>query len=143
MSTLQHDLPGARVLDLFAGSGALGLEAVSRGAAHATFVEKAAGPLKALQSNIRQLDAAEDVEVVKADAVTYAAAQPALAFDIALADPPYDTDEATRVLDAFAKVPFARILCIEHRASARLAVPADAQTRRYGDTAITYIMAAQ
>lgn len=141
MSTLQHDLPGARVLDLFAGSGALGLEALSRGAAHVTFVENAAGPLRALQTNIDRLDAAGAVAVVKADAVKYVAALDAGAFDVVLADPPYDSDGARRLVERFTEVAYTRILCVEHRAKDALPLPDGARTRRYGDTAITFITA--
>ncbi|MEX0907061.1 MAG: 16S rRNA (guanine(966)-N(2))-methyltransferase RsmD [Gemmatimonadota bacterium] len=151
MSALQHDLPGATVLDLFAGSGALGLEALSRGAAHVTFVERAAAPLRALQQNVDALGAADDVEIVKAEALRWLETQPAYAFDVALADPPYDTGEAQRLVAAWAGVPFARLLCVEHRARdvitavpalAALAAPAGVRTRRYGDTALTFITAA-
>jgi 16S rRNA (guanine966-N2)-methyltransferase len=141
MSALQHDLPGARVLDLFAGSGALGLEALSRGAVHVTFVEKAAGPLRALQSNIDRLHADGDVAVVKADALRYVDALPAGAFDLVLADPPYDSDAARRLVTRFHEVPFAHILCVEHRAQDTLPESADARTRRYGDIALTFITA--
>lgn len=141
MSALQHDLPGARVLDLFAGSGALGLEALSRGAVHVTFVEKAPGPLRALQTNVDRLHAAEDVAVVKADALRYVDALDAGAFDLVLADPPYDSDAARRLVSRFQEVPFARILCVEHRARDTLPVSAVARTRRYGDIALTFITA--
>ncbi|HEX6308845.1 MAG TPA: 16S rRNA (guanine(966)-N(2))-methyltransferase RsmD [Longimicrobiales bacterium] len=141
MSALQHDLPGARVLDLFAGSGALGLEALSRGAAHVTFVESGAGPLRALQSNITRLGAAAEVDVVRADAMRYAGSLPAAAFDIALADPPYDSGGAARLVTHFAAVPFARVLCVEHRTREALPLPHGARTRRYGDTALTFITA--
>jgi 16S rRNA (guanine966-N2)-methyltransferase len=142
MSALQHDLAGARVLDLFAGSGALGLEALSRGAVHVTFVERAAPALRALHDNIRTLGArADEVTVVKADAVRYATTLRAGTFDIALADPPYGTDDATRLLATFAAAPFARILCLEHRTGSRLPIPADATRKRYGDTTITFITA--
>lgn len=141
MSVLQHDLPGARVLDLFAGSGALGLEALSRGAAHVTFVENGAGPLRALQSNIAHLGAEAEVEVIRADAVRYAESLPAAAFDIALADPPYDGGGAARLLARFAEAPFAQILCVEHRAREALPPVPGAKTRRYGDTALTFITA--
>jgi 16S rRNA (guanine966-N2)-methyltransferase len=141
MSALQLDLPGATVLDLFAGSGALGLEALSRGATHVTFVERAAGPLRTLQANIDRLGAGPDVTVVRGDAVRYAEALPAAAFDIALADPPYDTDDAARVVRAFGQVPFARLLCMEHTSRAPLPEGLGARTRRYGDTALTFITA--
>jgi 16S rRNA (guanine966-N2)-methyltransferase len=141
MSALQLDLPGATVLDLFAGSGALGLEALSRGAVHATFVERAAAPLRVLQSNIDRLGAGEYATVVKGDAVRYAGALGAGAFDIAFADPPYDTDDAARVVRAFEHVPFAGLLCMEHNARTPLPSGAGVRTRRYGDTALTFITA--
>jgi 16S rRNA (guanine966-N2)-methyltransferase len=141
LSTLQHDIPDAAVLDLFAGSGALGLEALSRGAARVTFVELAAAPLRALRANVEKLRAVDEVEIVKADALRYAAALGAGAFDIALADPPYDTGAAARLVEIHAQVPFARILCVEHSAAAPLPAAEGARTRRYGDTALTFITA--
>jgi 16S rRNA (guanine966-N2)-methyltransferase len=139
MSVLQHDLPGARVLDLFAGSGALGLEALSRGATHATFVERAAAPLRALEANIRRLRP-ESVEVVKEDALRYARRLEPGAFDIALADPPYDEGYATALVELFLERGFARILAVEHRTKESLDHVPGAQTRRYGDTALTFVM---
>jgi 16S rRNA (guanine966-N2)-methyltransferase len=141
MSALQHDIPGATVLDLFAGSGALGLEALSRGAARVTFVELAAAPLKALQANVEKLHAVADVDIVRADALRYVAALAAHAFDLALADPPYETTDAPRLVEAFAHTPFARLLCLEHRARVTLPALPGARSRRYGDTALTFIPA--
>ena len=143
MSALQHDLPGARVLDLFAGSGALGLEALSRGASHVTFVENASSPLRALQTNAQKLGADDEIEIVKADALRYIAALETLAFDVAFADPPYDSDAAAQVIVRFAAAPFARILSVEHHPRAELPPVAHARTRRYGDTALTFITAPQ
>jgi 16S rRNA (guanine966-N2)-methyltransferase len=141
MSALQHDLPGATVLDLFAGSGALGLEALSRGAARVTFVELAAAPLKALQANVQKLGADDHVAVVRADAHKFIAALAAYAFDLALADPPYETDDAPRLVEAFARTPFVRLLCLEHRARTTVPDLPGAHYRRYGDTALTFIPA--
>ena len=141
MSTLQHDIPDATVLDLFAGSGALGLETLSRGAVHVTFVEKAQGALRALQKNVETLGARDEVEIIKGDAVRYAEDLSAGAFDIVLADPPYDSDAAIRLVTAFARVPYARILSIEHHARAAIPPVDGALTRRYGDTALTFITA--
>lgn len=86
------DLRGARVLDLFAGSGALGLEAVSRGAAHATLVERHGPTLAVARRNARQLDVADRVRTVRADALAHLgdAAAGAARFDLVFADPPYD-----------------------------------------------------
>src|SRR5215218_2705118 len=80
MSTVAPHLPGARVLDLFAGSGALGLEALSRGAASATFVEQDAKALASLRANLDALGAGEAAAVVKGDALKYARGLAAGAF---------------------------------------------------------------
>jgi 16S rRNA (guanine966-N2)-methyltransferase len=135
MSILAGAIPGARVLDLYAGSGALGLEALSRGAASATFVELNPPSLRSLHANVAALDVAARVTVHRGDALRYAEALPAGAFDVAVADPPYARDDAARLLALFRSTPFARILSVEHRATDRL--DGD-ETRRYGDTAITF-----
>jgi len=141
MSALQLDLPGSRVLDLFAGSGALGLEALSRGAASATFVEKASGSLRALSGNIEKLGVSASTVVVRGDALRYAARLEPLAFDIALADPPYGVGAAEGLVELFRAVPFAAQLWIEHRAGEPLPVLPGMHTRKYGDTALAFIPA--
>jgi 16S rRNA (guanine966-N2)-methyltransferase len=135
MSILGSQLEGARVLDLFAGSGALGLEALSRGAASVTFVELNPASLRALDQNITTLDAGDGVTVHRGDALRYAERLPERAFAIVLADPPYTTDHAARLVTLFRRHPFGRILSVEHRSD--LELPGD-DTRRYGDTAITF-----
>ena len=134
MSILGEALVGARVLDLFAGSGALGLEALSRGAACATFVELNPASLKALDQNISALEAEDLVTVHRADALRYAEKLPPAAFDVVVADPPYTVDYAARLV-LFRRHPFGRILSVEH--SSDLELPGD-DTRHYGDTAITF-----
>lgn len=136
MSILQYEIPSARVVDLFAGSGALGLEALSRGAASVDFVESSARTLRVLRANIEELGAGESVDVHRADAVRYAAALPEGAYDIAFADPPYAGDAASRLAKVWLDRPFARILSVEH--NARETLPDGAETRRYGSTAITF-----
>jgi 16S rRNA (guanine966-N2)-methyltransferase len=89
---LQPVLPGARVLDLFAGTGALGLEAVSRGAAHAVLVERDPGLAKALKETVTRLTASAAVDVVQSDALAWLPGQPQQAFDIAFVDPPFAQD---------------------------------------------------
>jgi 16S rRNA (guanine966-N2)-methyltransferase len=135
MSILGPELDGARVLDLFAGSGALGLEALSRGAASATFVETAPASLEALRANIGALDVASRASVHRGDALRFAQGLVAGAYDVAFADPPYRTDAADRLVALFRQRPFARILSVEHPADRR--VEGD-ETRRYGDTAVTF-----
>jgi 16S rRNA (guanine966-N2)-methyltransferase len=81
----------ATVVDLFAGSGALGIEALSRGARHCTFVESARPALAALRANLESLGLASRAEVVAGDAVAFAARRPG-PYDLVLADPPYTFD---------------------------------------------------
>ena len=143
MSTVAPVLPGARVLDLFAGSGALGLEALSRGAVTATFVEQDAKAIAALRANVEALGAADAVRVVKADALKYARGLGVGSFDLAFADPPYGKGFARELAEAFAETPFAGLLCIEHGKDDVLPELAGARTRRYGDTYLTFITAAE
>ena len=88
---------GLQVADLFAGTGALGLEALSRGAAHCTFVEKDRGALDILRRNIERLGACDRAEVM-AQAVEHAA-PPRRACDLVLMDPPYRSGFAQPALD--------------------------------------------
>ena len=135
MSILQRELPGARVLDLFAGSGALGLEALSRGAASADFVEKNPASLRSLRANIEKLEAGEEATVHRAEAIQFAESLPAGAYDVAFADPPYSGGGAVLLASRWLQVPFASVLSIEHAAATPM--PSGADTRRYGTTAIT------
>jgi len=139
MSMLQPEIPDSRVLDLFAGSGALGLETLSRGAEHVTFVERGPPALRALRSNIDKLGAGADVEIVKADVLRFVEELEPLAYDLALADPPYGQGIASALISAFQRRRFARSLWVEHSPQEDLPDVPDARTRRYGDTAITFI----
>jgi 16S rRNA (guanine966-N2)-methyltransferase len=138
MSILGEELSGARVLDLFAGSGALGLEALSRGAATATFVELNPPSLRALEQNVATLGLENLVTVHRGDAMRYAEKLPERAFDVVFADPPYTIDHAARLVTLFRRNPFGRILSVEHPSSLELGGDS---TRRYGDTAITFCYA--
>lgn len=86
---LQPVLPGARVLDLFAGSGALGLEALSRGAREAVMVERDLGAADALQASVDRLDARDVATVVRADALPWLRLPVLGRFDIVFVDPPF------------------------------------------------------
>ncbi|MEP6907089.1 MAG: 16S rRNA (guanine(966)-N(2))-methyltransferase RsmD [Pseudoxanthomonas sp.] len=83
-------LPGARVLDAFAGTGALGLEAVSRGAANAVLVERDAALCQLLRDTVGRLSAQSDIEVVQGDVVAWLGRYAQGAFDLAFVDPPFD-----------------------------------------------------
>jgi 16S rRNA (guanine966-N2)-methyltransferase len=141
LGALQFDLPGSRVLDLFAGSGALGLEALSRGAAHVTFVEHAAPVLRTLRENVRSLGATAEVEIIRADALKYARRLGAAAFDVVLADPPYRLGLAAELVEIFTTTRFAGLLCVEHAVEEALPHVPGARTRVYGDTMITSMAA--
>ena len=136
MSIVQPALPGARVLDLFAGTGALGLEALSRGASHVDFVEQNADGLRLLRDNIAALDAAAGSTVVRTEALAFARTLQPDAYDVAFADPPYHVGLAAQLAEHWIAVPFAAILGVEHERRAEL--PEGGDTRAYGDTAITF-----
>lgn len=137
LSAIAPAIPGARVLDLFAGSGALGLEALSRGAARATFVEQAPVALRALRANVDALGAAESVEIVRSDALRFAGTLPAAVFDVAFADPPYARGLAEALLRLWLERPFARILTLERGRNDPVPEVEGAREKRYGDTVLT------
>ncbi len=135
---LQGLIEGARVLDLFAGSGALGFEALSRGAVSVDFVEKHTASLATIHDNAASLNVADQVTIHRTDAMRFAERLKAGAYDVAFADPPYAGDQAARLVAMFRLTPFAKVFAIEH-AAAKL-MPGD-DTRRYGDTAVTFVYA--
>lgn len=141
MSAMGGRMDGLGVLDLFAGSGALGLETLSRGADHVVFVERARASLKVLEANIAVVDAHDRTRVVAEDVFRWLRHEEPEGFDVALADPPYGSGDAARLVEAFLGRPFARELWVEHPSRESLPVgPAD-RTRRYGDSALTLILA--
>lgn len=99
-------LSGARFLDLCAGSGAMGLEALSRGAAHATFVDRAVGSQKLILRNLAALGTAGQATVLKAEAVSALGAlrRSGQLFDIVYFDPPYESDVYEPALEGLAAV---------------------------------------
>lgn len=142
MSILADRISGAAVVDLFAGSGALGLEALSRGAAHVTFVERSRGALRVLERNIRTLDAGAAATVIRGDAMAHVRSAKRSRYDLALADPPYDRGYTRALLALFAHHPFARELWLEHAAGDAVPSGMSLQQRRYGDTTLTGTIAA-
>ena len=136
MSIVQPYLPHARVLDLFSGSGALGLEAVSRGAARADLVEVSQSGVQAIRKNADALGAGDEVSIHRADALRFIDKLEPNAYDIAFADPPYGHGLATAVVERWLAVPFAALLGVEH--SSREDMPGEPNTRRYGSTTISF-----
>ncbi len=142
-SSLQALVPGARVLDLFAGTGALGLEALSRGAASVTLVERARASLEALEANIAAVGL-PGATVVRGDVRTALSGElPGGPFDLVLIDPPYGLSDAalTTILEALVDHLVAGATVVVERAS-RDAAPAwprallPGEPRRYGATTL-------
>lgn len=139
-------IDGAHVLDLFAGSGALGIEALSRGAAGVTFVDHQARGLAILRQNLDVLGLEERAHVVRSDVVRWLEAKPdeVKRAGLVFLDPPYDDvvlDRALKVLDRSLRD---AVVVAEH--SRRHQMPALARLRldrerRYGDTVVTVLVA--
>ena len=135
MDLLAPDVPGARVLDLFAGTGALGLEALSRGARSADFVETRPASLHALKANVIALRARDRTRIFKRDALPFAAALTADAYDLAFVDPPYNSRMLDRVIEGWQARRFARVLVAEHARTHEL--PAGGRRWLFDETAVT------
>lgn len=127
LDLLDADLRDARVLDLFAGTGALGLEAISRGAARADFVETRPSSLHALRANVALLRLRDRTRIFKRDALPFAGALGEDDYDVAFADPPYGSHMLDRVIDTWYARRFSRVLAVEHAATHELP---PAHTRR-------------
>jgi 16S rRNA (guanine966-N2)-methyltransferase len=135
LDLLRPDLPGARVLDLFAGTGALGLEALSRGAAKCDFVETRPSSLHALKANIAALRYRDVTRVFKRDAVPFAEALREGAYEVAFADPPYGSRMLDRVIASWTAHRFSGVLAVEHERGH--ALPRGAVTKVFDDTVVT------
>ena len=147
---LEPDLPGARVLDLFAGSGAGGIEALSRGAAAATFVEHDAGAVRVIAENLGGARLAGNGRIVRADVIAYLKDEAAVdgPFDVVLVDPPYA--DAGLMEAALARLgasdrpllsPGAWVVAKHFWKTpppTTVGLLASVRTRRFGETALTF-----
>jgi 16S rRNA (guanine966-N2)-methyltransferase len=139
MSIVHGLLPEAKVLDLCAGSGALGLEALSRGAGTCDFVENNLHAITVIQANLAHLGGHPGATVHREDAARFVATLGPLAYDIAFADPPYAAETGTLLVERWLEVPFAAVFGVEHSSS--VSMPAPGKTRRYGSTSLTFFHA--
>lgn len=121
LDLLAPELVDARVLDLFAGTGALGIEAISRGALSCDFVEWRPTSLWALKSNINRFTLKERTRVFKHDAIHFAEAIEPGRYDVAFCDPPYESRQLDWVIRIWEERRFARVLAVEHAVTHLLA----------------------
>ena len=145
---LGPDLPDATVLDLFAGSGAAGLEALSRGAVHATFVERDKGAAAVIAANLARTHLAGDrARIVRAEALAWLAGPGAAAagpFGVVIVDPPYaDVGLLASTLKALDPLlrPGARVVAKHFwrdAPPARIGLLASERERRFGETTLTF-----
>jgi 16S rRNA (guanine966-N2)-methyltransferase len=146
-NVLEHGAPdvafeGARVLDLFAGSGALGLEALSRGARFCLFIEESAAARAAIRRNVEALGLTGATKIWRRDATRLGPAGTSQPFELVFCDPPYGQGLGERALASAAEGGWVRagtIAVLEERADLVVAWPArfaEIDRRRYGDTAI-------
>jgi 16S rRNA (guanine966-N2)-methyltransferase len=150
-AVLEPDLRDASVLDAFAGSGAAGIEALSRGARRATFVERDRAAVRVIEDNLRRTHLAARATVVRADAVGWLAARGVAseAWDVAIVDPPYgEIDLLGRVLEVLARpgVLSARGRVVAKHfwrdtPPAQIGLLASERERRFGETALTFYRA--
>jgi 16S rRNA (guanine(966)-N(2))-methyltransferase RsmD len=144
---LEPELRGATFLDLFAGSGAAGIEALSRGAAHATFVDQDHGATRIIKANLQLTGLADRATVTRGDVLAWLR-DPARTGepprDVVLLDPPYwDADVLTAALEALGPLlaPTARVVAKHFwrdAPPARVGLLASDRERRFGETALTF-----
>jgi 16S rRNA (guanine966-N2)-methyltransferase len=140
-NVLQHDVPGARMLDGFAGTGAIGLEALSRGAAHVTFVERDPRACALIEGNLQRCAVTEGYTIVRA-AFPGPAAKARGPFDLIVADPPYDEPDLAAVVSSGAtRLSERGTLVLEHasrREPPELPDLARVRVLRSGDSALAF-----
>jgi 16S rRNA (guanine966-N2)-methyltransferase len=141
MEMLAHELPNARFLDAFAGTGAVGLEALSRGAAHCDFVEDGTAAAHGLKANVAKVRARDRLRVFFRDVIPFVERLTPHAYDIAFIDPPYGSRKLERVLDCWYQRQFSHLLLVEHAVDHPLTIPQSFRwkTRQVEDTLLTLL----
>jgi 16S rRNA (guanine966-N2)-methyltransferase len=137
-------LEGARVLDLFAGTGAMGLEALSRGAAFALFVDEGAQARSLIRENVEALGVGGSTRLFRRDATRLGAAAPNLPFSVVFCDPPYGKDLVPKALRSCADggwLTEGALVVVEEAQGAEIALPAgfaEVERRDYGETKVIF-----
>ena len=143
------DFSGARVIDLFAGTGALGIEALSRGAAYCLFVEDAADARALIRQNVEAFGLTGETRIFRRDATDLGPIGTMAPFDIAFLDPPYDKGLGEKALQALAgggRLKDQALCVLEERAGNLISVPASfavVDKRTFGATDVTFLRRAQ
>jgi 16S rRNA (guanine966-N2)-methyltransferase len=136
-------LEGARVIDLFAGTGALGVEAMSRGAAYCLFVEEAAEARALIRSNVEALGLTGQTKIFRRDATDLGQAGNMTPFSLAFLDPPYGKNLGEKALTSLTQgwLRPGAIIVLEERASAHVKLPdafEEVDNRSWGDTKVVF-----
>jgi len=151
MDTLAPSLPEARVLDLFAGAGGVGIEAISRGAVHTTFVERDVRALRSLEANVHALGLGDQARVLRLDVVRALSLleRERARFDIVFLDPPYEGNLVAVTLTVLGEgrlVPPGGLVIAQHLTKRPPASEVGGlqafRTRRFGETTLTFFRAA-
>ncbi|WP_414463895.1 16S rRNA (guanine(966)-N(2))-methyltransferase RsmD [Hyphomicrobium sp. DY-1] len=138
-------LNGARVIDLFAGTGALGIEAVSRGAAYCLFVEEAPDARALIRKNVEAMGLTGETRIFRRDATHLGPAGNMEPYELAFLDPPYDKGLGEKALAGLAEGKWltpGAICMLEERAGTDVVIPAAFElldTRTYGDTDVRFL----
>lgn len=138
LNLLADDLPDARVVDLFAGSGAVGLEALSRGATSCDFVENDPAALHALKANVAAVRVPNRTRIFKRDAIPFVEKIDRMAYDVAFADPPYGSRKLDRIVNRWMEIPFCTVLAVEHAIDYPIRLKG-VQSRQVGDSRVTVL----
>ncbi|MBN8969180.1 MAG: 16S rRNA (guanine(966)-N(2))-methyltransferase RsmD [Rhizobiales bacterium] len=147
MHAYENPIDGARVLDLFAGTGALGIEAISRGAAFALFIDNGAEARALLRNNVESLGLGGTTKVYRRDATNLGPAHPMEPFSLVFIDPPYGKGLADKALASLCEggwlAPDALVV-VEEATAAAFAVPEgyeELERRAYDDTEFVFLKA--
>jgi 16S rRNA (guanine966-N2)-methyltransferase len=139
MELVADHLHRARVLELYAGTGAVGLEALSRGARSVDFVENNPAALHSLKANVAALRVTHRTRIFERDALRWVRRLEPDAYHLVLADPPYGSRQADRLVEHWLRAPYCPLFTIEHAVDH--ALPGGGESHAFGDSRITVFRA--